>query len=99
MTSLPMLERVIEWASVRDVAYPSLASRSSSAAVVQTAVPALAPRGAGGGARSFPSRTDPSGASRPPLSPTEARERWVGWLVISCFKSPGLAPIVDHHYE
>jgi hypothetical protein len=47
MTSPPTLERVIEWASVRDVSFPSLASRSSSAAVVQTAVPALAPHGAG----------------------------------------------------
>jgi hypothetical protein len=76
MTSPPMLEWVIEWASVRDVAYPSLASRSSSAAAVRTAAPAPAPRDAGGGAHSFPSRTDPSGALRPPLSPAEARERW-----------------------
>jgi hypothetical protein len=76
MTSLPMLERVIEWASVRDVSFPSLASQSSSAAVVRTAAPVLAPRGAGRGVHSFPLRTDPSGASRPPLSPAEARERW-----------------------
>jgi hypothetical protein len=69
------LEQVIEWALVRDMMYPSLASRSSSAAAVWTAAPALAPHGAGGGARSFPSRTDPSGALRPPLSPAEARER------------------------
>jgi hypothetical protein len=76
MTTPPTLERVIEWASVRDVSFPSLASRSSSAAVVWTAAPALAPRGVGGGAHLFPSRTDPSGASRPPLSPAEAREWW-----------------------
>jgi hypothetical protein len=76
MTAPPTLERVIEWASVRDVSFPSLASQSSSAAVVRTAVPALAPCGAGRGARSFPLRTDPSGASRLPLSPAEAREQW-----------------------
>jgi hypothetical protein len=76
MTSPPTLEWVIEWASVRDVVYPSLALQSSSVATVRTAAPAPAPRGTGGGVRSFPSRTDPSGAPRLPLSPAGARERW-----------------------
>jgi hypothetical protein len=76
MTSLPMLERVIEWVLAHDVLYPGLALWSLSAAVVQMAVSALAPHGMGGGVRSFSSRMDSSGAPRPPLSPTEARERW-----------------------
>jgi hypothetical protein len=58
------------------------ASRATIHCLECEAAQVPAPGGAGGGVRSFPSRTDPSGAPRLPLSPAEeaapaeAREWW-----------------------